>query len=201
MNMKITRTIMPVAVVTVGLIAGCSSGAPQHHAAPAATKTVTAPATTRAAAPTTTKTVTAPATTHAAAPAPGKTVTAPATTHATTVTPQATHAAKPRPPAAPVVLVNLSGSGIRNSAPFTVSSGTLTVSYSYNCASFGGRGNFVADLLSGNQSSLNSDDQSIANALGSSGAATTHVYPTMVGSKYYLSVNSECSWTVIVKSP
>jgi hypothetical protein len=200
MNMKITRTIMLMAVVTVGLIAGCSVAAPQHHAAPAVTKTVTAPATTHAAAPSATKTVTVPATAHAAAPAASKTVSAPATTHAATVTPQATHAAKPRP-AASVVLVNLSGSGIKNSAPFTVSSGTLTVSYSYNCASFGGRGNFVADLLSGNQSSLNSDDQSIANALGSSGAATTHIYPTMVGSKYYLSVNSECSWTVIVKSP
>lgn len=103
------------------------------------------------------------------------------------------------PPPKPRVLVSLSGSGIQNSAPFHVGSGNLTVSYSYDCSSFGGSGNFIADLLYGNQSSLDSDDLSIANALGPGGQATTHVYPQYPGRSYYLSVNSECNWTVTVK--
>ena len=67
------------------------------------------------------------------------------------------------------ILLRLSGSGIQNSAPFTVSSGTLTVHYSYDCSSFGSASKFVADLETGNQASLDSDDQSIANALGTEG--------------------------------
>lgn len=101
-------------------------------------------------------------------------------------------------PQPPVVLLKMSGNGIENSAPFLVTSGTLTVTYSYDCSSFGGSGNFIADLESGNQASLDSDDQSIANALGSGGSATTTIYPQDVGSDYYLAVNSECSWSVEV---
>jgi hypothetical protein len=71
----------------------------------------------------------------------------------------------------------------------------------FNCSSFGGSGNFAADLEYGNQASLNSDDQSIANALAPSGQATTTVYPQEPGHDYYLSVHSECSWTVKLVSP
>lgn len=101
-------------------------------------------------------------------------------------------------PAAPRVLIRFDGSGIRNSAPFNVGSGALTVHYSFNCASFGSQGNFAADLLYGNQSSLSSDDQPIANALAMSGSTTTTVYPQDSGKDYYLSVDSECSWKIKV---
>jgi hypothetical protein len=101
----------------------------------------------------------------------------------------------PKPPA---VLLSMSGSGIRNSAPFTVNSGTLTVTYSYDCSGAGGTGNFIADLNTPNQGSLSSDTQSIANALGSGGTATTTIYPQNVGSQYYLAVDSECNWSVKV---
>ena len=94
--------------------------------------------------------------------------------------------------------MQLSGSGIANSAPFNVGPGALRVTYSFDCSSFGGQGNFIADLLYGNQSSPNSDDLSIANALATSGQNTTYVYPMYPNSEYYLSVNSECSWTVTV---
>jgi hypothetical protein len=104
-------------------------------------------------------------------------------------------------PVPPQVLLNMSGSGIQNSAPFLVSSSQVTVSYSFNCSSFGGSGNFQADLLYGNQSSLNSDDQSIANQLAPSGQATTTVYPQDPGNDYYVSINSECSWNIQVVSP
>jgi hypothetical protein len=105
-------------------------------------------------------------------------------------------ASSPVPPAAPVVLLNTSGSGIQNSAPFTVRNSALTVTYSYDCSSFGQSGNFIADLVSGSPASLGYDDQSIANALGTGGSAVTTVYPANTGSQYHLSVDSECAWTV-----
>ena len=75
-------------------------------------------------------------------------------------------ATKAPAPAAPKVLLSLSGSGIANSPPFLVPAETLTVHYSYSCASFGSSGNFIADLQSGNPASLGSDDQPVANVLG-----------------------------------
>ena len=98
------------------------------------------------------------------------------------------------------VLIRFAGSGIKNSAPFNVGSGPLTITYHFDCAAFGGSGNFAADLLYGNQSSLNSDDQSIANDLAASGGQTTTVYPQDPGQDYYLSVNSECNWRIKVVS-
>jgi hypothetical protein len=100
----------------------------------------------------------------------------------------------------PKVLIRFSGSGIRNSGPFTVASSTVKVRYSYDCSAFGGSGNFIADLETGNQSSLDSDDLSIANALSSHGSATTTVYPQNPGAQYHLAVNSECSWSLVVSS-
>ena len=104
----------------------------------------------------------------------------------------------PKPAATPTVLLNLSGSGIENSAPFLVSKSQLTVTYTYDCSAYGDSGNFIADLEYGNQSSLNSDDQSIANTIGNGASATTTIYPQYPGKDYYLSVNSECDWTVKV---
>jgi hypothetical protein len=134
----------------------------------------------------------------AAASTPGPTV--------TSTVPGRPAAGGPAPAASPTkqaattnhVLLTFSGSGIRNSAPFNVGGGPLTVAYSFNCASFGGSGNFQADLYYGNQASLNSDDLSVANALASSGHQTTTVYPQYPGKDYYLAVNSECSWKVKV---
>jgi hypothetical protein len=103
-------------------------------------------------------------------------------------------------PAPPQVLLSLSGSGIESSSPFLVTENQLTVIYSYNCAAFGSVGNFIADLLSGNQASLGYDDQVIANALGPGGTVTTTIYPQDPGTDYHLAVNSECSWSVTVKS-
>lgn len=94
----------------------------------------------------------------------------------------------------PRVLLKLSGSGIQNSAPFQVTTGALTVTYTYDCASFGMQGNFIADITDG------ADDESVANALGAGGTTTTTVYPQDQGADYHLSVTSECSWEVTVVS-
>ncbi len=93
----------------------------------------------------------------------------------------------------PHILIRFSGNGILNSAPFNVTSGTVTAKYTYsNCA--GGSGNFIADMTDG------SDDQPIANALGSGGSQTTTLYPTDTPGQYHLEIDSECSWTVVVKT-
>jgi hypothetical protein len=100
----------------------------------------------------------------------------------------------------PVVILRLSGSGIENSQPVTVTSSQLTVKYSYNCASMG-TSNFIADFeTTGN--SADGDDQSIANTIGAGGSDTTTIYPQNVGSQYYLSVIAGgCTWRVVIKSP
>jgi hypothetical protein len=125
----------------------------------------------------------------------------PATSATTSPAPASTTSSAPAAAAsAKHVLIRFAGSGIKNSAPFDVGSGPLTVTYRFNCAAFGSSGNFVADLLYGNQSSLSGDDQSIANDLAASGGQTTTVYPQDPGKDYYLSVNSECSWRLKVVS-
>jgi hypothetical protein len=128
-------------------------------------------------------------------PSPAASPAAPAATSPASASPAAVAAP---PPAPPRVLIRFDGSGIRNSPPFNVGSGALTVHYSFDCAAFGSSGNFVADLLYGNQSSFSSDDQPIANALAASGSTTTTVYPQDPGRDYYLSVDSECSWKIKV---
>jgi len=97
----------------------------------------------------------------------------------------------------PRVLLNFSGNGIGNSAPFLVL-GNLTVHYTFDCSSQG-TGNFIGDIETGNQASLNSDDQSFANELSGGGSKTTHVYPQEPGHDYHVSINSECDWSVTVK--
>jgi len=116
--------------------------------------------------PATTVTVTA-----AAAPAPTVTVTR------TVKRATAASASASAPAQSSGVLFTFSGSGIRNSAPFTVNSSAVTARYSYDCSAFGGSGNFIAELVSGSPSSGNYDDQSIANELGSGGGQTTTAYP------------------------
>jgi hypothetical protein len=118
--------------------------------------------------------------------------TTPSTTTQNTPTPTATTPAAAAP--ANQVLIRFAGSGIKNSAPFSVGNGPLTITYRFDCSNFGQSGNFQADLEYGNQSSLNSDDQMIANDLAMQGGQTTTVYPQDPGKDYYLSVNSECSW-------
>jgi hypothetical protein len=166
----------------VGIGAAVSTGS---KPAPASAVTVTA-----AAAPAATVTVTA-----AAAPAATVTVTA-AAAPAATVTAQPTAAGAGQPAASSGVLINFSGSNVRNSAPFIVNSSPVTASYSYDCSGFGGTGTFIADMVSGSPSSLPYDDQSIANELGSGGSQTTTVYPQSQGGSYHLEVNSDCSWSI-----
>jgi Protein of unknown function (DUF2510) len=168
------NTLIASAAGLVLLLVGVSIGAAGKTAKPS---------------PATTVTVTA-----AAAPAPTVTVTR------TVKRAAAASASASAPAQSSGVLFTFSGSGIRNSAPFTVNSSAVTARYSYDCSALGGSGNFIADLVSGSPDSGNYDDQSIANELGSGGGQTTTIYPQDQGATYHLEVNSECSWSIALTS-
>jgi hypothetical protein len=170
----VRNTLIASAAGLVLLLVGVSIGAAGKAAKPSPATTVTV---TAAAAPAPTVTVTRTARRAAAAPASAS---APARSSG--------------------VLFTFSGSGIRNSASFTVNSSAVTARYSYDCSAFGSSGNFIADLVSGSPGSGNYDDQSIANELGSGGGQTTTVYPQDQGATYHLEVNSECSWSITLTS-
>lgn len=136
----------------------------------------------------------------AACTTPGDTPTPTPTAATVTATPTAqppaaTAAVTPVPTAAPspTTLLSLKGDGIKNSAPFTASGDSITVAYTFDCKSFGYKGNFMADLMDSTGS-----PNSIANALAMNGADSTTVYLSDTTSPYHVEVNSECSWTVIV---
>jgi len=103
----------------------------------------------------------------------------------------------PRPP---VVILTLRGSGMETSRSILVTQPALRVKYSYDCSSFGGPGNFIADFRTANENSLHADSQSIASAVSPGGAATVTIYPRNAGSEYHLAVNSQCDWSITVST-
>jgi len=107
----------------------------------------------------------------------------PAVTKSQTSTPTP----KPTPkPAGP--LLDLSGSGLKNSAPFNAPD-HWKLAYTYDCTGFGGQGNFQVFLYQG--SAL---VNILVNELGAKGSATTDVYNG--GNGMHLEMNSECDWHV-----
>lgn len=97
-------------------------------------------------------------------------------------------ATTPIPSPSPRVLVDLTGSGIKNSAPFNAPS-QWTLTYSYDCSSFGDSGNFIVSLYQGN-----SPVDVLVNELSLKGSASTTAYDG--GNNMHLEIISECSWHV-----
>ena len=92
--------------------------------------------------------------------------------------------------AAARTIATFSGSGIENTPKFTVGA-TWKLKWTYDCASFGSSGNFIA-LEDGG-----SDFSGVAvNELGTGKSGSTMAYGD--AGTHYLAVNSECSWTVRV---
>jgi hypothetical protein len=96
------------------------------------------------------------------------------------------------PPAQPQVLLNLSGEGNQNTQPFTTT-GEWTVTYTYDCSNDAGQGNFIYNVANTDGSDNNDNG---ANELGASGGTTDTYYDA---GQHYLSIDSECNWTVTVK--
>lgn len=94
----------------------------------------------------------------------------------------------PAPSAA--VVATFRGSGTGNTPRFTVGA-TWKLEYSYDCSAYGGRGNFIVSEDGGS----NFGGASV-NELGSRGSSSTWAYND--AGTHYLSVDSECSWTMRV---
>jgi hypothetical protein len=106
--------------------------------------------------------------------------------------PQPTSAA-PTTAAAKTVVLKVSGNGIKDTKTFSISSTDYSVAYTYDCSSFGTSGNFIADVQSSDMGTYDS----IANVLGAKGSDVSYQHDGPL-SDVYVSVNSECSWTVTV---
>jgi hypothetical protein len=90
--------------------------------------------------------------------------------------------------AAPVVLLDLKGSGIHRSKKFTAD-GEWTIAYTYDCASFGQKGNFQI-FVEGDTSDV------AANELAAQGQGSQNEFTP---GTFDLNMNSECDWHVTVK--
>jgi hypothetical protein len=91
-------------------------------------------------------------------------------------------------PASPVVLLDLKGSGIHRSKKFTAG-GEWTIAYTYDCTSFGQKGNFQI-FVEGDASDV------AANELAAKGQGTQNEFTP---GTFDLNMNSECDWHVTVK--
>jgi hypothetical protein len=87
-----------------------------------------------------------------------------------------------------VVLLDLKGSGIHRSKKFTAG-GEWTIAYTYDCTSFGQKGNFQI-FVEGDASDV------AANELAAKGQGTQNEFTP---GTFDLSMNSECDWHVTVK--
>jgi len=94
------------------------------------------------------------------------------------------------------VLYQQSGSGTASTANFTAPT-NWNIEWTYNCASFGYKGNFAVSISQAGTGSMASLGDVPINQLGMSGSGVQHYH---YGGKLYLAVNSECDWTLKVVS-
>ena len=100
-------------------------------------------------------------------------------------------ASSPLPSPSPVVLLDKQGSGIDKTQQFTVA-GDWEIDSSYDCSNFGRNGNFQIFVYNSDGSLADRG----ADELGATGSDTTYEHR---GGTFYLQINSECNWHVIVK--
>ena len=99
----------------------------------------------------------------------------------------------PAPAPAPQVLLDLSGSGTKQTEKFSTS-GDWTLTYNYDCSMLGSQGNFQVFIYNDDGSIDNND--TLVNQLGANGSDTENYYDSGV---HYLAINSECSWRVTAR--
>jgi hypothetical protein len=95
-------------------------------------------------------------------------------------------------PAAHQVLLDKYGDGINKTAIFQTT-GEWTITYDFDCTSFGSAGNFQVYVYDGNSALKDIP----VNSLSMKGTDT--VFEHNLSGPYYLEMNSECAWHVIVK--
>jgi hypothetical protein len=107
-----------------------------------------------------------------------------ATDHTTSNAAPTTAASKP------LKLLDVTGNGIKQTASFTAGS-EWTISYRYDCTAFGQSGNFAVTIMDTSGGLVNV----AANELGTKGTAASVQHES---GRFYLEVNSECSWHIVV---
>lgn len=100
---------------------------------------------------------------------------------------------QPAPAPTPQILLDLSGSGTKQTQQFTAA-GNWDLNWSYDCSNFGTQGNFGVTVY--NKDGTPNFDNTPVNQLGASGSDVQHYYK---GGTFYLDIESECSWTVTAK--
>ncbi len=100
--------------------------------------------------------------------------------------------ASPSAAAGPKVLFTKSGTGTAKTKIFTTPSEWQLI-YTFNCANFGFAGNFIVTLYDGGSILIDLP----VNASGKKGGDT--IFEHNLSGPYYLDINSECKWTVVVK--
>jgi len=172
------RWIVPTAVGVVALLVGIGIGNTSK------TKTTTA----SSAAAATPATVTVTETAQASAPAQAAaTVTVTATAPAPV---QATPTAAPAV-AKPAVIADIKGNGIKQTGNFNVQADQWTIAYAFDCTAFGQSGNFSVSVYT----SDGTPSDIAANAIAIKGQDSTVEHGA---GTYYLQVDSECSWHIVV---
>jgi hypothetical protein len=94
-------------------------------------------------------------------------------------------------PVAATVLLDKTGSGINKTPDFTAA-GDWEIDWSYDCSNFGQNGNFAITVFNSDGSLADV----AANQLGAKGSDVANEHQ---GGTFYLQMNSECDWHVIVK--
>ncbi len=95
------------------------------------------------------------------------------------------------PPAPQHLLLDQTGSGTNTTARFTAGA-DWHIDWSYDCSSFAPKGTFAIYVFDNAGSAVDV----AANQLGASGSATSN---ERRGGTFYLQVNSQCNWHVMVK--
>jgi hypothetical protein len=115
-----------------------------------------------------------------------------------TPTPKPTPSPTPRPsptppPKGPTVLLDKYGNGGGGNTPIFHTTGEWTITYDFDCTAFGFNGNFQIYVYDGTSALKDVP----VNSLAMKGTDT--VYEHNLSGPYYLTINTECNWHIIVK--
>lgn len=97
----------------------------------------------------------------------------------------------PVPTRAAVALLDIQGTGQQTTQTFTTPGTEWTIAWAYNCAAFGSQGNFIINIYTDAGGFVLGG----VNELGESGSRVEYHHG---GGSFYLEINSECAWHVIV---
>jgi hypothetical protein len=94
----------------------------------------------------------------------------------------------------PTTLLTLSGSGVKDSQPFTASGDKADLAYTFDCTSHGSAGHFTQSLYDRNGVTLDAVNYTLAE----SDKDSETIYLSNTAGLYHLSINSDCAWSVTV---